>query len=85
MLLDSERFGVKAPGEAGAKVWNDAVTRKNDLFLSAGRELLPRAEVQYYSYGDPPVQHTVTCSSLRLIVRGTGRLTTQHAAPLAVR
>lgn len=51
LLLDSERFGVKGAGEAGAATWNNAITRKHNLFLTAGRELLPGIEPQYYSFG----------------------------------
>ena len=51
LLLDSERFGCKAAAEPGAQAWNAAVTRKNNLFLTLGRQLLPGAEAQYYSFG----------------------------------
>eukprot|EP01046_Picozoa_sp_COSAG06_P005700 COSAG06_NODE_258_length_18940_cov_15.039648_1_plen_299_part_00 len=47
VLLDSERFGTKADDAA----WNDAVTRKNNLFLAAARQLVPHAAVEYYSFG----------------------------------
>ena len=52
LLLDSERFGVKEAGEAGAIAWNNAITRKHNLFLTAGRELLlSTVEPEYYSFG----------------------------------
>ena len=51
LLLDSERFGCKGAGEPGAQAWNAAITRKNNLFLTVGRQLLPSAEAQYYSIG----------------------------------
>ena len=35
----------------GAQQWNQAITRKNNLFLTAGRRLLPSVEVHYYSFG----------------------------------
>lgn len=47
VLLDSERFGTK-PDDAA---WNDAITRKNNLFLAAARQLVPHAAVEYYSFG----------------------------------
>ena len=47
LLLDSERFCAAC----GDTAWSQAVTRKNDLFTSAGKAILPGADVEYYSFG----------------------------------
>ena len=47
LLLDSERFCAAC----GDTAWSRAVTRKNDLFTSAGKAILPGADVEYYSFG----------------------------------
>ena len=51
LLLDSERFGVKSPSEPGAAQWNKAITRKHNLFLTLGKQLVPHVDPEYYAFG----------------------------------
>ena len=48
VMLDQERFNLQtSPGNA----WNLAIERKNNLYLSVARRLLPTATTFYYNYG----------------------------------
>ena len=56
--LTVARFNMK---ESAEDQWNQAITRKNNLFLTASKELLPSATAFYYDYGG--VRHTALTPS----------------------
>lgn len=85
VILGSERFFVKAAGEAGAEAWNAAIDAKHNLTYLTVKQALPQARVEWYARAisplftlremgeafSAPMYHTPEPSSLRsIIVRG---------------
>lgn len=51
ILLDTERFYVKEPHEAGAAEWNAAINAKYAPFFDIAKQLYPNAVVEWYGHG----------------------------------
>jgi hypothetical protein len=51
LLLDSERFHVRAADEPGAAEWNAAIRAKHDAIYDVGKAVFPRARVIWYDFG----------------------------------
>lgn len=51
ILLNSERFNTKAPGQPGASSWNAAIASKHNALYDIVKSRFPEARVEWYNFG----------------------------------